>query len=220
MWLIRGIVGLIFLGMAVATVPMWFTSPYSVVFTMVFASLGLWIIGWVTRFSTAKAKEENARREIEIRQSKVFGLRNRAMGLIALLFGGLGIYIEYDSNWQAGGKALIGSVAFVCLGMWYLLKGAEAEGSIDTQTLDTSGHQNVDATSKFPPNSEESLAAYKAELESDPEYQKMYQQFERGARKMGERMEAEAMKELASNPSPQGETTGKPTASGGQRSRA
>lgn len=200
MWLIRGIFGVIFLGMAVATVPMWFISPITVVFTMVFASLGLWIMGWITRFSTTEAKAENIQKEIEIRQSKFFGLRNRAMGSIAMLFGGLGIYIAYDSNWQVGGKALIGAIMFVCLGMWYLFKGAQAEGSIAPPILHSSGCPRIDATSKYPPNTKENLAAYKAELESDPEYQKIYQQIEREARKMGERMEADAMMELGSNP--------------------
>ncbi len=212
MWLIRGIIGLVFLGMAVATVPMWFDKPLTVIFTMLFASLGLWTMGWITRFSTTEAKEENIQKEIEIRQSKYFGLRNRAMGLLALLIGGLGMYAAYDSEWQVSGKAIVGAVIFVFLGMWYLLKGAQAEGSIDTPTLRSSGHPRIDAASKYPSNKHENLAAFKAELESDPEYQKIYQQIECEARKMAESMEAEAMKELSPNPPFQRMPAGKPTA--------
>ena len=116
-----------FLGLAVITVPMWFESPFMVVFTMLFASLGLWVMGWVTKFSPQHVREKYALREIEIRQSKWFCLRNRIMGSLALLLGIGGLYIAYDSNWKIGFKAFLGIVIFIFIGLWYLVKGSKAE---------------------------------------------------------------------------------------------
>lgn len=134
MWLLRGIFGLIFLGLAVITVPVWFDSPSAVIFTIVFASLGLWIMGWVTWLSSKKTQDKNILQEIQIRRSKYFSFRNRIMGFIALLLGVAGMYLTYQSNWQIGWKALGGSIMFIFLGMWYLIKGSKAEGTINTPT--------------------------------------------------------------------------------------
>jgi hypothetical protein len=46
MRIIRAFIGLCFLFVAVATVPMWFSTPIAVIYTMVFASIGLWIMGY------------------------------------------------------------------------------------------------------------------------------------------------------------------------------
>lgn len=127
MWFIRGVIGLVLIGLAVFTVPMWFESPFMVAFTIVFTVLGLWIMGWVTKFSPQHVRDKDAMREIEIRQSKWFGLRNRIMGSVALLLGLGGLYAAYHSNWQLGFKALCGIVLFILIGLWYLVKGSKAD---------------------------------------------------------------------------------------------
>lgn len=127
MWVLRAIVGLVSLAMAIATVPVWFERPLTVLFTMIFAVLGLWAMGWVSWLSPKKKLEDNASKEQEIRQSKYFGLRNRIMGALALLLGSLGLVIAYQSNWQIGLKPLGGLVFFVLLGAWYTFKGRNAE---------------------------------------------------------------------------------------------
>lgn len=115
------------IGLAVFTVPMWFESPFMVVFTIALTVLGLWIMGWVTKFSPQHVRDKDAIQEIEIRQSKWFGLRNRIMGSVALLLGICGLYAAYDSNWQLGSKALCGIVLFILIGLWYLVKGSKAD---------------------------------------------------------------------------------------------
>ncbi|WP_020183728.1 hypothetical protein [Methylotenera sp. 1P/1] len=132
MWFVRGVIGLMFLGLAVCTIPMWFESPFMVVFTMVFASLGLWVMGWVTKFSPQHVRDKDVLREIEIHQSKWFDLRNRVMGSIALSLGLGGLYMAYDSNWQISFKALLGIVMLLSIGLWYLIKGSKAEGQPKT----------------------------------------------------------------------------------------
>jgi hypothetical protein len=132
MWFIRGIVGLMFLGLAVFTVPMWFESPFTVVFTILFAALGLWLMGWVTKFSPQHVRDKDALRESELRQSKWFGLRNKIMGAVALLLGLGGLYVAFASNWHIGFKAAIGIVMFISMGLWYLIKGSKAEVSPKT----------------------------------------------------------------------------------------
>jgi putative Mn2+ efflux pump MntP len=127
MWLIRGVIGLVLIGLAVFTVPMWFESPFMVVFTIALTVLGLWIMGWVTKFSPQHVRDKDAMQEIEIRQSKWFGLRNRIMGSVALLLGIGSLYAAYDSNWQLGSKALCGIVLFILIGLWYLVKGSKAD---------------------------------------------------------------------------------------------
>lgn len=99
-----------------------------VIFTMVFASMGLWIMGWVTQFSPQNARNKDALREIEIRQSKWFSLRNRVMGSVDISLGLAGLYMAYDSNWQIGFKALLGSIMFISIDLWYVVKGPKAEG--------------------------------------------------------------------------------------------
>lgn len=118
---------LMFFGLAIIIVPMWFESPFIVVFTMLFASLGLWVMGWVTKFSPQQVREKYVFREIEIRQSKWFCLRNRIMRSLALLLGIGGLCIAYDSYWKIGFKALLGIVIFIYVGLWYLVKGSRAE---------------------------------------------------------------------------------------------
>ncbi|PPC94130.1 MAG: hypothetical protein CTY35_10785 [Methylotenera sp.] len=143
MWFIRGVIGLMFLGLAVFTVPMWFEAPFMVVFTISFASLGLWVMGWVTKFSPQHVRDKDALREVEIRQSKWFGLRNRVMGSIAISLGLGGLYMAYDSNWQIGFKALLGIIMLISIGLWYLVKGSMAEGSAKaTLTHHSSGTPN------------------------------------------------------------------------------
>ncbi len=127
MFLVRAILGLVFLAFAIATVPMWFTTPIAILFTMIFAVLGLWIMGWVSRFSPKRVRDENAIRERAIRQSKYFGLRNRSMWAIALFFGLVGLYIAHENDWAISDKAIFGYVAFIAIGLWYLIKGARAE---------------------------------------------------------------------------------------------
>lgn len=127
MWILRAIVGLMFLGVAVASVPVWFDRPITVIVTMVFAVLGLWTMGYVSRFSTQKTLEEDARKEREIRESKSFGLRNRVMGAIALFMGVAFLFSAHQSHWELGWKPIAGGVMFVILGGWYLIKGRDAE---------------------------------------------------------------------------------------------
>jgi len=127
MWLLRGLIGLIFLALAAFTVPLWFESPLTVIFTIVFATLGLWIMGWVTKLSPKDVRDQDIQQEIKIRNSKWFDLRNRIMGSIAFLLGVVALYMAYKSHWEIGFKALIGAVVFVLIGLWYIAKGAKAE---------------------------------------------------------------------------------------------
>jgi putative Mn2+ efflux pump MntP len=127
MWIVRAIVGLIFLAIAIAAVPLWFERPSTVLVTITFSVLGLWTMGYISRFAPKKALEEHKRQEQEIRQSKHFGLRNRIMGAIALLLGSIILVNAQQSNWHVGWKPLAGGVVFVFFGAWYLLKGRNAE---------------------------------------------------------------------------------------------
>ena len=127
MRIVRTIVGLVFLAIAIATVPVWFEKPITVLVTMTFSVLGLWTMGYISRLAPKKALEENKRQEQEIRQSKQFGLRNRVMGVIALLLGSIILVSAQQSNWQIGWKPLAGGIVFVLFGVWYLLKGRNAE---------------------------------------------------------------------------------------------
>lgn len=51
------------------------------------------------------------------------------MGAIALFFGLVGLYIAYENDWAINAKALLGAIAFIAMGLWYLVKGANAESS-------------------------------------------------------------------------------------------
>jgi len=190
MWLIRGFFGLIFIGLAILTVPMWFESPFMVAFTMLFTVIGLSIMGGVTTMTYLQAREDSLLREIEIRKSKWFDFRNRLMGLCVLLFSLGALYVAYTENWGIDFQAAAG--VFICMGLWYLVKGAKAVRDITPPRTDDSVLSSARGNSKS-----YDLDSLHTELfENNPEYRKIYKETERKVRAKAARMEREGVRKL------------------------
>lgn len=128
MWIVRGIVGLTCILFGILFLLESFKQPIFIVGTMIFFALGLWAMGWVSRFAPKKVLEKDAVEELKIRNSPSFGFRNRLMGFIALVFGCAGVFlVVQEGDWNKNLKALLGAIMFIVLGVWYLFKGRKAE---------------------------------------------------------------------------------------------
>ena len=125
MKLIRIIIGFICLAIATVITPVMFDYPKVIFFVMLFSVLGLWALGYTTKFAPQSAQEKYIREQIAIRQSKGFDWRNRIMGIIAILLG-LGVLYAVFNSKPINTEALLGGVMFVVLGFWYALKGKSA----------------------------------------------------------------------------------------------
>lgn len=158
MWLVRGIVGLFFIFLAIISL----VSPIvrgveppvlavMAIIALAFAALGVWIMGgnnalglafsgWLPRPIRKQLIEKQIQREIEIRKSRWFGLRNRLMGIVALTIGFGGLMLAYISNdWNMNWRVWTGLLLFIALGFWYLIKGrnAESQTPVDSESRNT-----------------------------------------------------------------------------------
>jgi hypothetical protein len=149
MWLVRGIGGLLLIGLAVMSLPplmrALFLEPIGaprkvvdVLFTAGLFVLGLWVMGGRTAVlklvspvlsvaAQKRIRERAMQDELQARASKWFALRNRLMGLVALVFGLAvlaGILIAED--WREW-RAFTGACLFIACGVWYLIRGRDAE---------------------------------------------------------------------------------------------
>lgn len=128
MWIVCGIVGLTCILFGILFLLESFKQPIFIVGTMVFFALGLWAMGWVSRFAPKKVLEKDAVEELKIRNAPSFGFRNRLMGFIALALGcAMTFAIVQEDEWTKNPKALLGGILFIAIGGWYLVKGRKAE---------------------------------------------------------------------------------------------
>jgi hypothetical protein len=127
MWLVKGIVGLFFIFLAMVSFIAAFQTPPLVILTMLFAALGLWIMGWVSIYAPRHIQEKNIQEEIKARKSKYFGFRNRLMGLVAIAIGGGGLYAMYGEFKREDWKALLGAALMLVIGIEYFIRGKHAE---------------------------------------------------------------------------------------------
>jgi MFS family permease len=127
MWLVKGIVGLFFIFLAMLSFVAAFQTPTLVIFSILFASLGLWIMGWVSIYSPRHIQEKDAQEEAKARKSKYFGFRNRLMGLVAIAIGGGVLYAMYGEFKWENWMALLGAVVMLVLGIVYFIRGKHAE---------------------------------------------------------------------------------------------
>jgi putative Mn2+ efflux pump MntP len=102
--------------------------PVLLVFSVAFTAIAMWVMKFVSIFSPKGIRAKDALEELEIRRSPSFGMRNRLMGLVALVLGSLMCYTTFQyENRIKDPEALTGGIIFIALGSWYLIKGKKAE---------------------------------------------------------------------------------------------
>lgn len=128
MFLLRAIVGLALITVGIVGLAEAFDNPKAIVLTFVAVPLGLFVMGYISRYAPVKARAEDLTEELRIRASRHFGLRCRVMGLVALLLGSGTLWVVIHTGaWSTNWEATAGSVMFCVLGIYYLVKGRKAE---------------------------------------------------------------------------------------------
>jgi hypothetical protein len=131
------------------------------------------------------------------------GLRNRIAGLVAIVFGiAVLVILVIENRWDAHDnikplKALLGSIFFIAIGIWYFIKGAKAEPWVVKNSF-ASETATREPSPSHPSARIDLNSLVEEEMRTNPKLQKQFQErcqtLEIELREVAKKMEERAMK--------------------------